>query len=46
MEHAFGGATVDVAGAAATAEFEVPTAVLYCSLSPLGAGCLTCREVA
>jgi glycine reductase len=45
VERAFGGPTVDVAGAAATAALEVPTAVLYCSLSPLGAGRLTCREV-
>jgi len=46
VERALGGATVDVAGATATAELEVPTAVIYCSLSPLGAGRLTCREVA
>jgi len=46
VTRALGGATVDVAGAAATAELELPTAVLYCSLSPLGAGRLTCREVA
>jgi sarcosine reductase len=43
---ALGGATVDVAGAPATAALELPTAVLYCALSPIGAGCLTCREVA
>jgi len=46
VERALGGATVDVAGAAATADLELPTAVIYCSLSPLGAGYLTCREVA
>ena len=46
VARALGGATVDVAGAAATAEMELPTAVLYCSLSPLGAGRLTCREAA
>jgi len=46
VERALGGATVDVASAAATAELEVPTAIIYCSLSPLGAGRLTCRETA
>ena len=46
VARAFGGVTVDVAGAPATAELDLPTAVLYCSLSPLGAGRLTCREVA
>ncbi|HUL03480.1 MAG TPA: glycine/sarcosine/betaine reductase component B subunit [Gemmatimonadales bacterium] len=46
VARALGGPTVDVAGVAATAALEVPTAVLYCSLSPLGAGRLTCREVA
>ena len=46
VERALGGATVDVAGAPATAELDLPTAVLYCALSPLGAGRLTCREVA
>jgi sarcosine reductase len=44
VARAFGGAMVDVAGAPATAELDLPTAVLYCSLSPLGAGRLTCRE--
>ena len=46
VARAYGGATVDVAGAPATAEMDLPTAVLYCSLSPLGAGRLTCREAA
>jgi glycine reductase complex component B subunit alpha and beta len=46
VARALGGATVDVASAPATAELDLPTAVLYCSLSPLGAGRLTCREVA
>jgi glycine reductase len=46
VARALGGATVDVAGAPATAELDLPTAVLYCSLSPLGAGRLTCRECA
>lgn len=46
VARAYGGATVDVAGAVATAALDLPTAVLYCSLSPLGAGRLTCREAA
>jgi glycine reductase len=46
VERALGGETVDVAGSAATAALELPAAVIYCSLSPLGAGRLTCREVA
>ena len=46
VARALGGTTVDVVGAPATAELEVPTAMIYCSLSPLGAGRLTCREVA
>jgi glycine reductase complex component B subunit alpha and beta len=46
VARAFGGVTVDVVGAPATAQLELPTAVLYCSLSPLGAGRLTCREAA
>lgn len=44
METALGGDTLDVAGRAATDEMEVPTAVVYCSLSPLGWGHLTCKE--
>ena len=44
VERALGGTTVDVAAAAATAAIDLPTAVIYCSLSPLGAGRLTCRE--
>jgi glycine reductase complex component B subunit alpha and beta len=46
VARALGGITVDVAGAPATAALDLPTAVLYCSLSPLGAGRLTCREAA
>jgi len=46
MERALGGTRVDVANSDATAAFELPTAVFYCSLSPLGAGRLTCHEVA
>ena len=43
---ALGGATVDLVGLAATAALELPVAVLYCALSPLGAGRLTCRVTA
>jgi glycine reductase len=46
VERALGGPTVDVLGAPATAALDAPTAVLYCALSPLGAGRLTCRETA
>jgi len=45
MERALGGETVDVLSAPATAPLTAPTAVIYCSLSPMGAGRLTCREV-
>jgi glycine reductase len=44
VERALGGEVVDLLGAAATAALELPTAVVYCGLSPLGAGRLTCRE--
>ena len=44
METALGGDTLDVADQDATNEMEVPTAVVYCSLSPLGWGHLTCKE--
>ncbi|MGQ0521138.1 MAG: glycine/sarcosine/betaine reductase component B subunit [Actinomycetota bacterium] len=44
VERAFGGDRLDVAGLAAGAEMEVPVAVVYASLSPLGWGRLTCRE--
>ncbi len=46
VARALGGDTIDVASTAATAEVDLPTAVLYCSLSPIGAGRLTCREAA
>jgi sarcosine reductase len=45
VARALGGARVDVAGAAADAALEVPTAVLYASLSPIGAGRVMCEEV-
>ncbi|MGH9165860.1 MAG: glycine/sarcosine/betaine reductase component B subunit [Acidimicrobiales bacterium] len=44
VERAFGSATVDLLGVPATAELELPNAVVYCSLSPLGWGRLTCGE--
>ncbi|HXQ27809.1 MAG TPA: glycine/sarcosine/betaine reductase component B subunit [Gemmatimonadales bacterium] len=45
VARALGGSRVDVAGAAADAALEVPTAVLYAALSPIGAGRLRCEEV-
>jgi glycine reductase len=44
VERALGGDVIDLVSAPATSAVELPTAVLYCSLSPLGAGRLTCRE--
>jgi len=46
VRRALGGTTVDVVGAPATAALDLPTAVMYCSLSPLGAGRLMCQELA
>jgi glycine reductase len=46
VERALGGARIDLVGTAATAALDVPTAVVYCALSPLGWGRLTCREAA
>lgn len=46
VERALGGDRVDVAGAAALDEMELPTAVIYASLSPLGWGRITCRDAA
>jgi glycine reductase len=43
VKQALGGDTLDVLNAPATAAVQAPTAVLYCALSPLGAGYLTCR---
>jgi len=43
VERAIGGEEVDLLGVPATAELELPTAAIYCSLSPLGWGHLTCR---
>jgi glycine reductase len=46
VERALGGTTIDLVSAPATDALELPTAAIYCSLSPLGAGRLTCQEVA
>jgi glycine reductase len=46
VSRALGGERVELVGEAATAPLEVPTAVVYCALSPLGWGRLTCREAA
>ncbi len=43
---ALGGERFDLLAVPATAALDVPTAVIYCSLSPLGWGRLTCREAA
>jgi len=42
VEVALGGAELALLGVPATAEMELPAAVVYCSLSPLGWGRLTC----
>ena len=42
VEVALGGTELALLGVPATAELELPTAVIYCSLSPLGWGRLTC----
>lgn len=44
VERALGGDAIDLVGAPAASAVELPTAVLYCALSPMGAGHLTCRE--
>ncbi len=46
VETALGGRQIDLLRQEATEEIEVPLAALYCSLSPLGWGRSTCREVA
>jgi sarcosine reductase len=43
VEKAFGGHEFTLMKAPATAAFEVPTAVVYCALSPLGWGRVTAR---
>lgn len=43
VDRALGGEQLALLGVPATAEIEVPTAVVYCALSPLGWGRLTAR---
>ncbi len=44
MERAYGGEQLTLVKAPATASFEVPTAVVYCALSPLGWGRIAARS--
>ncbi|HEX2063796.1 MAG TPA: glycine/sarcosine/betaine reductase component B subunit, partial [Acidimicrobiales bacterium] len=44
VEEAVGGEQLALLGVPAGEEVALPTAVVYCSLSPLGAGLLTCQE--
>ncbi|MDP8953764.1 MAG: glycine/sarcosine/betaine reductase component B subunit [Actinomycetota bacterium] len=46
VDLALGGATVDLVDRPATDELELPTAVIYCALSPLGWGRLRCEDAA
>ena len=46
VERALGGDTVALLDQPATAELRLPTAVVYCALSPLGWGHLTCAPEA
>lgn len=46
VERALGGERFALLDVAANGDLEVPTAVIYCALSPLGWGRLTCREAA
>jgi len=46
VERALGGDTVNLVDLAATAELSLPTAVIYCSLSPLGWSSLRCEDAA
>jgi len=43
MEKAYGGERLELLKAPASASFEVPTAVIYCALSPLGWGRIAAR---
>ena len=45
MERALGGDQLALLRVPATSAMELPTAVVYCALSPLGWGHLTCAEV-
>jgi glycine reductase len=46
VERAVGGERLDLLDVDATGAIDIPTAVVYCSLSPLGWGRLTSREAA
>ncbi|HEV2069529.1 MAG TPA: glycine/sarcosine/betaine reductase component B subunit [Acidimicrobiales bacterium] len=46
VERALGGDTVDLVDLPATNELTLPTAVIYCSLSPLGWSSLRCQDAA
>ena len=46
VEVALGGSMVDLVGLPATDELRLPTAVVYCALSPLGWGRLRCEDAA
>ncbi|CAN5247838.1 glycine/sarcosine/betaine reductase component B subunit [soil metagenome] len=46
VERALGGDTVDLVDLPATDELNLPTAVIYCSLSPLGWSRLRCEDAA
>jgi sarcosine reductase len=43
VDHAFGGTTVNLVDLPATEELRLPTAAVYCALSPLGWGHLRCE---
>jgi sarcosine reductase len=44
VERALGGETYELTGSASIDEMQLPSAVVYCGLSPLGWGRLTCAE--
>jgi glycine reductase len=44
VDRALGGETYELTGSASTDEMRLPTAVVYCGLSPVGWGRLTCAE--
>jgi glycine reductase len=46
VERAFGGEVVNLVDLPSTAELALPTAVIYCSLSPLGWSHLRCEDAA
>ncbi len=44
VDRALGGETYELTGSASTDEMRLATAVIYCGLSPVGWGRLTCAE--